>query len=387
MGIDKDKSLSAAAELRRFAEKKLSANTSEPHSSRTKEEVKRLVHELEVHVIELEMQNAELRQARDEIESSRNKYAELYDFAPVGYFTFDRHGLIREVNLTGAQMLGFERQLLVNTPFSSHIADKEEKEIFFNHLTLVVQRQVLLKCEIRLTRNDGTMFHGQLRSVSVNNDTIAEFILTSIIDVTVRKQLEETLQKAHDKLELAVHERTGELTRANVQLMEEIDEHKRAKESLQSTLAELKLLKERLRAENTYLQQEVAQEHNFGEIIGQSNALSYVFFRIEQVAPQNATVLLLGETGTGKGVVARAIHKNSALKERPMITVNCTSLPANLIESELFGREKGAFSGSHARQIRRFELADGGTIFLDEIGEMPLDLQCKLLRVVQDGEF
>src|ERR1039457_1198091 len=300
MGIDKDKSLSAAAELRRFAEKKLSANTSEPHSSRTKEEVKRLVHELEVHVIELEMQNAELRQARDEIESSRNKYAELYYFAPVGYFTFDRHGLIREVNLTGAQMLGFERQLLVNTPFSSHIADKEEKEIFFNHLTLVVQRQVLLKCEIRLTRNDGTMFHGQLRSVSVNNDTIAEFILTSIIDVTVRKQLEETLQKAHDKLELAVHERTGELTRANVQLMEEIDEHKRAKESLQSTLAELKLLKERLRAENTYLQQEVAQEHNFGEIIGQSNALSYVFFRIEQVAPQNATVLLLGEHGPGK---------------------------------------------------------------------------------------
>jgi formate hydrogenlyase transcriptional activator len=105
------------------------------------------------------------------------------------------------------------------------------------------------------------------------------------------------------------------------------------------------------------------------------------------VAPQDATVLLLGETGTGKGVIARAIHCRSARKERPMITVNCTSLPANLIESELFGREKGAFTGANIRQIGRFELADGGTIFLDEIGEMPLELQSKLLRFVQDGEF
>ena len=105
------------------------------------------------------------------------------------------------------------------------------------------------------------------------------------------------------------------------------------------------------------------------------------------MAPQDATVLLLGETGTGKGMIARAIHSRSARKERPMITVNCSSLPANLIESELFGREKGAFTGADARQMGRFELADGGTIFLDEIGEMPLELQCKLLRVLQDGEF
>jgi transcriptional regulator with GAF, ATPase, and Fis domain len=115
--------------------------------------------------------------------------------------------------------------------------------------------------------------------------------------------------------------------------------------------------------------------------------MSYVFFRVEQVAPQDATVLLLGETGTGKGLVACAIHNRSARKDRPMITVNCTALPANLIESELFGREKGAFTGANARQMGRFELADGGTIFLDEIGEMPLELQVKLLRVIQDGEF
>ncbi len=104
-------------------------------------------------------------------------------------------------------------------------------------------------------------------------------------------------------------------------------------------------------------------------------------------APMNATVLLLGETGTGKGVVAGAIHRSSTRKGRPMITVNCATLPAALVESELFGREKGAFTGSDSRQIGRFELADGGTIFLDEIGELPLELQSKLLRVIQDGEF
>jgi formate hydrogenlyase transcriptional activator len=201
------------------------------------------------------------------------------------------------------------------------------------------------------------------------------------------RSLNEELQNAHDKLESAVRERTKELTSANMQLTQEIDERKKAEETLQGALAEIKLLKERLQAENIYLQQEVAGGYNFGEIIGQSSAMSYVFFRIEQVAPQNATVLLLGETGTGKGVVARAIHAGSARKDRPMITVNCTSLPANLIESELFGREKGAFTGANVRQMGRFELADGGTIFLDEIGEMPLELQSKLLRFIQDGEF
>jgi transcriptional regulator with GAF, ATPase, and Fis domain len=201
------------------------------------------------------------------------------------------------------------------------------------------------------------------------------------------KSLNEQLQNAHDRLEQTVGERTRELTTANVQLTQEIAERKKAEVSLQGTYAEIKGLKDRLQAENIYLQQEVDQQYNFGEIIGQSGILSHVFLRVEQVAPMNATVLLLGETGTGKGVVARAIHSSSARKERPLITVNCTTLPAALVESELFGRERGAFTGSDARQIGRFELADGGTIFLDEIGEMPMALQSKLLRVIQDGEF
>ena len=245
----------------------------------------------------------------------------------------------------------------------------------------------MLRCEIGLKRKDGTVIHAQLQSVAMENvDGKAGYILTSIVDVTIASSWKRPA-KSNDKLELKVKERTGELTRANVQLTQEIEERKGAEKSLQGTYAEIKQLKDRLQAENIYLQQEVDREYNFGEIIGQSNALSHVFFQVEQVAPMNATVLLLGETGTGKGVVARAIHSSSARKDRPMITVNCTALPANLIESELFGREKGAFTGSDARQIGRFELADGGTIFLDEIGEMPLELQSKLLRVIQDGEF
>ena len=202
-----------------------------------------------------------------------------------------------------------------------------------------------------------------------------------------RLELEADLQRAHDGLERTVAERTAELTRTNLQLTGEIEERKKAEESLQGTYAEIKALKDRLQAENVYLRQEVGRQYNFGEIIGQSDILAQVFLRVAQVAPMNATVLLLGETGTGKGVVARAIHSSSSRKDRPLITVNCTTLPATLVESELFGREKGAFTGSDTRQIGRFELADGGTIFLDEIGEMPMELQCKLLRVLQDGEF
>jgi DNA-binding NtrC family response regulator len=197
----------------------------------------------------------------------------------------------------------------------------------------------------------------------------------------------EQLESLNQELEQRVAERTLDLSRSNEQLSHEIAERIKTEDTLQTAYLEIQQLKDRLQAENIYLQQEVAQTHNFGEIIGTSNSLLNVFIRIKQVAPMNATVLLLGETGSGKGLVARAIHEHSARKARPMITVNCSSLPANLIESELFGRERGAFTGSNERQIGRFELADKGTIFLDEIGDMPMDLQSKLLRVIQDGEF
>ncbi len=146
-------------------------------------------------------------------------------------------------------------------------------------------------------------------------------------------------------------------------------------------------LKNQLQEDNIYLQEEIKLAHNVDEILGESNAIKYVLYKIEQVAETDTTVLILGETGTGKELVARAIHNQSLRKDRPLVKVNCAALSASLIESELFGHEKGAFTGAATRKMGRFELADGATLFLDEIGELPLELQPKLLRVIQEGEL
>ena len=157
----------------------------------------------------------------------------------------------------------------------------------------------------------------------------------------------------------------------------------------QSKLVEqdLKELRDRLQAESDYLQQEIGAHTRFDGFIGESNKLLEVLQRIERVAPTDSVVLITGETGTGKELVARAIHGMSQRKHRVMVKVDCASLPSTLIENELFGREKGAYTGALTRQIGRFELADGSTLFLDEIGELPLDLQGRLLRVIECGEF
>jgi len=156
---------------------------------------------------------------------------------------------------------------------------------------------------------------------------------------------------------------------------------------LQQALAQVEQLKAQLQAENTYLREEIHLDHNFDDIISRGNTLKSVLMQVEQVAPTDASVLILGESGTGKELLARSVHSRSRRSPRPLVKVNCASLPSNLIESELFGHEKGAFTGALAKKIGRFELADNGTIFLDEIGELPLDLQAKLLRVLQEGEF
>jgi formate hydrogenlyase transcriptional activator len=145
--------------------------------------------------------------------------------------------------------------------------------------------------------------------------------------------------------------------------------------------------KARLQQQNLYLQEEIKDSSNFEEIIGRSTALAAVLDQVRAVGPTDASVLIAGETGTGKELVARAIHSISRRRDKPLIKVNCAALPAGLIESELFGHEKGAFTGAIARRVGRFELADGGAIFLDEIGELPLEVQAKLLRVLQEREI
>jgi transcriptional regulator with GAF, ATPase, and Fis domain len=156
---------------------------------------------------------------------------------------------------------------------------------------------------------------------------------------------------------------------------------------LRATLAEVEALRERLQSENEYLRAGAASAEGFEDIIGESSVLQAVLLQVEHVAPADSTVLLLGETGTGKELIAKAIHVRSRRRDRTLVKVNCAALPPTLIESELFGHEKGAFTGAVSRKIGRFELAHGGSLFLDEIGELPLALQTKLLRVLQEGEF
>ena len=167
----------------------------------------------------------------------------------------------------------------------------------------------------------------------------------------------------------------------------DITARKEMEDRLREQLEEIERLKLQLEQENIFLRDEIQLQHRHEEIVGRSAAMRKVLAQVEQVAATEATVLLQGETGTGKELLARTIHRLSLRKERPMVTVNCASLPPTLIETELFGRERGAYTGAMTRMAGRFELADRSTLFLDEIGELPLDLQAKLLRVLEEGRF
>ena len=176
-------------------------------------------------------------------------------------------------------------------------------------------------------------------------------------------------------------------TQADAELLREVANQIAIAISNMKSYEEIKALKGRLEKENVYLQEEIRNVHNFEEIVGSSPALLSLLRKVDQVAPTDSSVLIYGETGTGKELIARAIHDRSDRKDRPLVKVNCSAISAGLVESELFGHVKGAFTGAFERRIGRFELADGGTIFLDEVGELPLDTQVKLLRVLQEREF
>nr|WP_320014295.1 sigma 54-interacting transcriptional regulator [uncultured Desulfobacter sp.] len=200
-----------------------------------------------------------------------------------------------------------------------------------------------------------------------------ELILLAIEDVTKSEHYKRDLEDIVEK--------------RSIQLVLEKQKTEHEKQLAEEALEEIKVLKKQLEDERAYLKDEIKLEHNHESIIGQSDGLKYVLFKVEQIAESDTTVMVLGETGTGKELVARAIHSFSSRKNRGLIKVNCAALPSNLIESELFGHEKGAFTGADRSHKGRFEIADNATLFLDEIGELPLELQSKLLRVIQDGEF
>jgi len=296
---------------------------------------------------------------------SETCYRRLFETAQDGILILDAEtGQISDVNPFLVEMLGYSHEDFLGKklweigPFKNIEASKA------TFLELQSKGYVRYS-DLPLETKDGRPIAVEFVSnvYLVNHHKV---IQCNIRDITERKLIAEALQQAHNELERRVEERTVELRTA---------------------LSEIKTMKDQLEVENIYFRQEIKMKHQFDHILGQSDGLKYVLYRAEQVAPTNTTVLILGETGTGKELIAAAIHNMSPRKDRPLITVNCAALPANLIESELFGREKGAFTGADTRQVGRFEVANGSTLCLDEVGELPLEAQAKLLRAIQHNEF
>lgn len=509
--MDTKKGKDKTDHLRRKAEALLKHETTQT-GTLSPVEIRKLIHELRTQQIELTLQNDELREIQLLLEESRSKYVDLYDYAPVGYFTFGCKGKILAVNLCGRRQLGLESDTLPRKEFTSFLS-QEDSDIFYLHMQKAFTTGNKQTCTLTILPKNGKPFFAQLDTIpSTLAPSNKPQCHTSVTDIDERKKLEEernasttryrrlfevtregivildaktgqitdvnpfmteilgysytelqgkklwdigffrdvetsknafqqlqtdgylqyenlpfetkggrtiaveftgtifdigpqkmiqcqirdiTKQnlrnklsvEAHDGSERRVLERRLQPRKLKEEMEQKIRYHDRAEKSLLLALAEIKTLKERLVVENVYFHQEIKKKRQHNHIIGQSDGLKYVLYRAEQVAPTNTTVLVLGETGTGKELIAGAIHNLSPRKDRPLITVNCAALPANLLESELFGREKGAFTGADSRQLGRYEIADGSTLCLDEIGELPLEMQAKLLRVIQHGSF
>ena len=303
----------------------------------------------------------ERKKMEEALKNSETNYRRLFEAAQDGILVLDAEtGQIVDANPFLVEMLGYSHEELLGKKLweIGTFRDIEASKATSSELK---SKGYVRYHDLPLETKDGRPIAVEFVSnvYLVNHHKV---IQCNIRDTTERKLTAEALKKSHDEL-------------------------KRKTVELQAALSEIKTMKDRLENENIYFRQENKLRNRYEHIIGQSDGLKYVLYRAEQVAPQNTTVLILGETGTGKELIAFAIHDMSPRKERPMITVNCAALPGNLIEGELFGREKGAFTGADTRQIGRFEIAHGSTLCLDEIGELPLELQAKLLRVIQHNEF
>jgi PAS domain S-box-containing protein len=275
------------------------------------------------------------------IKESEERYRGLSQAAFEAIFISEK-GVCLEQNSTAEKMFGYTLSEAIGRLGTEWIIP-EDREMVMNNMLSGYEEPY----EATALRKDGSTFPAEIRGKMMHykGRTVR---VTALSDITLRKKAEEQLHNA---------------------------------------LVEIERLNERLEQENIYLREVIKVEHKFEEIIGQSKSLKRTLNKVEQVAPTDTNVLVLGETGTGKEMIARSIHKLSSRREQPLVKVNCAALPANLIESELFGHEKGAFTGAIARKIGRFEMANRGTIFLDEIGDLQVELQAKLLRVLEEGEF
>ncbi len=290
-----------------------------------------------------------LKQAKTKLAELQRHNQLVLSAAGEGICGFDCDGRVTFINPTASELLAWQNQntdgLSIHDIFGRNNPDSDK---YCPVQTIIGGKQRYQASDKQFWRQDGSSFP-------------VDFVSTPIIE--------------------------NNQVQGVVVVFRDITERKRAEQKLKNALSEIEQLKNRLQAENVYLQEQVNLNHKFEDILGQSQPVKTVLRQVEQVALTDTTVLILGETGTGKELFARALHNLSLRKNRPLVKVNCAALPANLIESELFGHEKGSFTGATARRIGRFELAHEGTLFLDEIAELPLELQSKLLRVLQEGEI
>jgi PAS domain S-box-containing protein len=301
------------------------------------------------------------KEALQKIQELQRQHESILQSAGEGIYGLDCQGHTTFANSAAVEMVGYELHELIGKSQHDLIHHTKPDGTHFDKMDCSIYSafkdgKVHHVEDEYFWRKDGTSFPVEYISTPIwGEDKKLKGAVVSFKDITRRKEAEEGLKKANTELNEALND--------------------------------VKQLKARLERENTYLRQEIKLTHNFEEIISQSKKFKKVLGQVEQVAKTDATVLILGESGTGKELIARAVHNISKLKGRSMVKVNCAALPATLIESELFGHEKGAFTGAMSKKVGRFELADGGSIFLDEVGEIPIELQSKLLRVLQEGEF
>jgi PAS domain S-box-containing protein len=277
------------------------------------------------------------------------KYRDLYRSTPAMLHTLDADGHIQTVTDHWLQKLGYKREEVLGRPITDFYSDADRRRFSGTRLAEAINRGNFTNVDRQMVTKDGR---------------VLDIVMSSISHRDARGNVDRLLVASKD-----------------------VTERKRAEHRLRRTLAENARLREELEQERDYLREEVNVAMNLGRIVGTSPALRRMLKRIEAVAHTPATVLLHGESGVGKELVAHAIHARSPRVEGPLVKVNCASIPKELFESEFFGHVRGAFTGAHRDRIGRFQLADGGTIFLDEVSEMPLELQGKLLRVLQESEF
>ena len=277
------------------------------------------------------------------------KYRTLYRATPAMLHTVDGDGHIVTVTDHWLQKLGYRREEVIGRPITDFFSVRDRKAYADGLLRDLISDGEFNNLERQMLAKDGTVLDLVMSAISHRDeDENVDRMLVASKDVTTRRRTERELRR---------------------------------------TMAENARLKEELERERDYLREEVNVAMNFGHIVGTSPALRRMMKRVEAVAETPASVLVQGESGVGKELVAHAIHVHSPRADGPLVKVNCASIPKELFESEFFGHVKGAFTGAHRDRIGRFQLADGGTIFLDEIGEIPMELQGKLLRVLQESEF